>query len=100
MNEIKLLRMNIMGGMHSYVLALGDEEIMDEWFACGLPESVTEEMLSDYAEDDNIWESVCSEFGYIIQEFENANVCRRQKYRLSFSRPGPAKNLKKCLTNK
>ena len=77
MDEIKLLRMNIMGGMHSYVLALGDEEIMDEWFAYGLPDSVTEEMLSDYAEDDNIWESVCGEFEYIIREFENVNACRR-----------------------
>lgn len=77
MDEIKLLRMNIMGGMHSYVLALGDEEIMAEWFACGLPESVTEEMLSDYAEYDNIWENVCGVFEYIVREFENANVCRR-----------------------
>lgn len=91
MDEIKLLRMNIMGGMHSYVLALGDDKIALEWFGCGLPESVTEEMLSEYAEDDNIWENVCGVFEYIVREYENTNVCRRQKYRLSFSRPGPAK---------
>jgi hypothetical protein len=67
MDEIKLLRMNIMGGMHSYVLELGDEDLLDYWFTYGLPDEVTEEMLAEYAEDDDIWIGVVQAFAKIVR---------------------------------
>ena len=66
MDEIKLLRMNIMGGMHSYVLALGDEELLNYWYAYGLPDEVTEEMLAEYAENDTVWEDVIRTFADVL----------------------------------
>jgi len=66
MNEIKQLRMNIMGGMNSYVLALGDEELLDYWYCYGLPDEVTEEMLEEYAENDTIWENVIRTFADVL----------------------------------
>lgn len=67
MNEIKQLRMNIMGGMNAYVLELGDEDLLDYWFTYGLPDEVTEEMLAEYAEDDDIWLSVIQAFAKIVR---------------------------------
>lgn len=67
MNEIKQLRMNIMGGMNAYVLELGDEDLLDYWFTYGLPDEVTEEMLAEYAEDDDIWIGVVQAFAKIVR---------------------------------
>ena len=67
MNEIKQLRMNIMGGMNAYVLDLGDEDILDFWFRNGLPDEVTEEMLAEYAEDDEIWLAVVQAFASVVR---------------------------------
>lgn len=67
MNDIKQLRMNIMGGMNAYVLELGDEDILDFWFRNGLPDEVTEEMLAEYAEDDEIWLSVVQAFASVVR---------------------------------
>ena len=67
MNEIKQLRMNIMGGMNAYVLDLGDEDLIDYWFTYGLPDEVTEEMLAEYAEDDDIWIDVVQAFAKIVR---------------------------------
>ena len=67
MNDIKTLRMNLMGGMNAYVLDLGDEDILDFWFRNGLPDEVTEEMLAEYAEDDEIWLSVVQAFASVVR---------------------------------
>lgn len=67
MNEIKQLRMNIMGGMNAYVLELGDEDILDFWFTYGLPDEVTEEMLAEYAEDEEIWMNVVHAFADVLR---------------------------------
>lgn len=67
MDEIRQLRMNIMGGMNAYVLDLGDEDILDFWFRNGLPDEVTEEMLTEYAEDDEIWLSVVQAFASVVR---------------------------------
>ena len=67
MNEIKQLRMNIMGGMNAYVLELGDEDILDFWFNYVLPKEVTEEMLAEYVEDEEIWMGVIQGFASVIR---------------------------------
>jgi hypothetical protein len=67
MDEIKQLRMNIMGGMNAYVLELGDEDLLDYWRRNGLPDPVTEEMIADDAEDDSIWSDVVQAFAKIVR---------------------------------
>lgn len=68
MNEIKQLRMNLMGGMNAYVLeTVEDEDILDYWWTYGLPDEVTEEMLADYAEDDNLWLDVVHAFAKVLR---------------------------------
>lgn len=68
MNEIKQLRMNLMGGMNAYVLeTIDDEDILDYWWTYGLPDEVTEEMLADYAEDDNLWLDVVHAFAKVLR---------------------------------
>lgn len=67
MDEIKQLRMNLMGGMNAYVLELGDEDLIDYWFTYGLPDEVTEEMLAEYAEDDELWLDVVQAFAKIVR---------------------------------
>lgn len=68
MDEIKQLRMNIMGGMNAYVLeTVEDEDLLDFWYRDGLPDEVTEEMLAEYAEDDDIWLTVVQAFASIVR---------------------------------
>ena len=68
MNEIKQLRMNLMGGMNAYVLeTVEDEDILDYWWTYGLPDEVTEEMLADYAEDDALWLDVVHAFAKVLR---------------------------------
>ena len=68
MNEIKQLRMNLMGGMNAYVLkTVEDEDILDYWWTYGLPDEVTEEMLIDYAENDDLWLDVVHAFAKVLR---------------------------------
>lgn len=66
-NELKILRMNIMGGMNAYVHELGDEDLLDYWYWYGLPDEVTEEMLAEYAEDEEIWINVVHAFADVLR---------------------------------
>lgn len=66
MNEIKQLRMNIMGGMNAYVLELDDENLLDYW-ANYLPDEITEENLAKWAEDDETWIMIVQVFGKIVR---------------------------------
>ena len=68
MNEIKTLRMNIMGGMNAYVLeTVEDEDILNFWQTYGFPDEVTEEMLAEYAEDDELWLDVVHAFAKVLR---------------------------------
>ena len=66
-NEMKVLRMNLLGGMNAYVLELGDEELYDTWFAIGVPDEATEEDLESIALDDDEFTSVCSTFARLVK---------------------------------
>lgn len=68
MDEIKTLRMNIMGGMNAYVIeTIKDENILYFWWTHGLPKEVTEEMLIKCAEDDYIWLDVVRAFSDVLR---------------------------------
>lgn len=68
MNEIKTLRMNIMGGMHAHVLAtIENEDVLDFWFTYGLPKNVTEDMLKMYAENEDLWLEAVHAFADVLR---------------------------------
>ena len=61
-----VLRANLLGGMNSYILGLGDEEILAPWLMCGVPDSCTEEELMEIAEDDDEFRRIAKEFAWLI----------------------------------
>lgn len=68
MNEIKQLRMNILGGMNAHVLAtVEDENILDFWYTYGLPDGVTEDMLEKYAENEDLWLEAVHAFADVLR---------------------------------
>lgn len=68
MNEIKQLRMNMLGGMNAYVLAtIEDEDILDFWYTYGLPDEVTEDMLEKYAENEDLWLEAVHAFADVLR---------------------------------
>ena len=67
MTELTLLKMNLLGGMDSYIRELGDEDIWEVWIAYGVPDETTEDDLQSIAEDDESWRETCSLFGQLIK---------------------------------
>ena len=67
MTELTLLKMNLLGGMDSYIRELGDEDIWEVWIANGVPDGATEDDLRFIAEDDELWRDTCNLFGQLIK---------------------------------
>lgn len=65
--EMKTLKMNILGGMDTYIRELGDEELMEPWLMCGVPDEATEDDLEYIAEDLDEFTSVCKLFGKLVR---------------------------------
>jgi hypothetical protein len=74
-NEIKVLKMNLLGGMHSYMMnCVGDEECQDSWLQLGVPDEPTEEDLENIAEDEDDFIYTANLFGKLVLEnFKNNN---------------------------
>jgi hypothetical protein len=64
--EQVVLRANILGGLNSYILDLGDESIIEPWLMCGVPDGCTEEELMEIAEDVDDFRSIVKEFAKLI----------------------------------
>ena len=64
--DLILLKANILGGMNSFILSLGDEDIFDYWWTCGGPGECDEETLMEIAADDKLFGSICAVFGNIV----------------------------------
>ena len=66
-NEIKVLRMNLLGGMHNYMMhVVQDEDLQDEWLIDGIPDEPSEEDLEFIAEDAEEFARVVRVFGYLV----------------------------------
>jgi len=61
-----VLKANLLGGMNSYILGLGDENILEPWLMCGVPDGCTEEELMEIAEDDEEFRRIAKEFAKLI----------------------------------
>lgn len=68
MNEMLILKMNLLGGMNTYVRDLGDEEAWDLWITI-VPDEVTEDDLEYIANDKELWTDVCVLFGEIVKNY-------------------------------
>lgn len=68
MDEMLILKQNILGGMNEYIIELGDEEVW-EWWITVFPDEVTEDDLIFIAEDELLWVEVCTLFGKIVAEY-------------------------------
>lgn len=53
--EFVKIRMEILRQMDNYVKAVGDEALTERWFVSGLEDGWEEDILREYAEDDNLW---------------------------------------------
>lgn len=68
MNEMSILKQNILGGMNAYVRDLGDEEAWDLWITI-VPDEVTEDDLEYIANDQKLWIDACVLFGEIVKNY-------------------------------
>jgi len=66
-NEIKVLKMNLLGGMHNYMMhVVQDEELQEEWLAMGVPDEPSEEYLEFIAENPREFAEVAYSFGNLL----------------------------------
>lgn len=67
--EMITLRMNLLGGMHDYILnVVGDEDYIEVWLAEGVPDGATEDDLRELAEDEDDWTFICRLFGNMVRQ--------------------------------
>ena len=72
MNDTILLKMNLLGGMDTYVReVIGDDDVTDFWNMYGVPDGADEEMLKEIAEDEDLFCGVCKALGNIIAMVED-----------------------------
>jgi hypothetical protein len=66
-SEIYTLRMNILGGMDAYIRdVIGDDEVTEIWNDDGIEDGIDEDVLLDYARDDEAFKQICYLFGTLM----------------------------------
>ena len=66
-NELKVLKMNLLGGMHDFMMnGVQDEDIQNIWLALGVPDEPSEENLESIAEDSNEFAEIVHLFGKLV----------------------------------
>lgn len=68
-NELKTLKMNILGGMNEYILNLNDEDAIEPWLMCGVPDDATEDDLEYIADDYEEWVDIVNLFARIVKKY-------------------------------
>ena len=63
-------RIQLLKGMNQYIINLGDEEVYDPWFSCGVPDEATDDDYEFIADNIEEWVYVCQLFGRLIGEYE------------------------------
>lgn len=66
-DEKKVLKMNLLGGMHSFVMScINDENLQDEWLTNGVPDEPDEDILESIAEDVEEFAEIAHLFGKLV----------------------------------
>lgn len=63
MTNIQKTRVELLKGMNTYMLQLGDETLLEAWFLTGIPDCPDEEDFELFATDDDEWVYICKLFG-------------------------------------
>lgn len=63
-------RIELLQGMHQYIIDLGDEEVYDAWFSLGVPDEPTDDDFEFIADNIEEWVSICQLFGRLIKEYD------------------------------
>lgn len=67
-NEVITLRMNILGGMDTYIReVIGDDDCTDIWNVKGIPDGADEVDFMEIANDDSEWSRICYVFGTLLE---------------------------------
>lgn len=61
MDEMVMLKANLMGGMNEYLKELADDDVWTMWVSV-FPDECDEDTLMEMAEDDEIWLDVVNKF--------------------------------------
>lgn len=67
--EMKVLKMNILGGMNSYIMGMNDKVVLKKWQSRILPENCTEEDLERIVANEELWVCACSTFGRLVRGY-------------------------------
>ena len=68
-DELKVLRMNLVGGMNEYMSCINDETAYYDYWIEVVPDECTEDDLESIAENDELFNDVCKLFGFIIRHY-------------------------------
>ena len=69
MTNIQKTRVELLKGMNTYMLQLGNETLLGAWFLTGIPDCPDEEDFEFFATDDNEW-------NYIVRLFDRLTIER------------------------
>lgn len=68
MTNIQKTRIELLKGMNTYMLQLGNETLLGAWFLTGIPDCPDEEDFEFFATDDNEWNYIVRLFGRLTIE--------------------------------
>lgn len=62
MTNIQRTRVELLKGMNTYMLQLGNETLLGAWFLTGIPDCPNEEDFEFFATDNDEWVYICKLF--------------------------------------
>lgn len=68
MTNIQKTKVELLKGMNSYMLQLGNETLLGAWFLTGIPDCPDEEDFEFFATDDDEWNYIVRLFGRLTIE--------------------------------
>ena len=68
MTNIQKTRVELLKGMNTYMLQLGNETLLCAWFLTGIPDCPDEEDFEFFATDDDEWNYIVRLFGRLTIE--------------------------------
>jgi len=68
MTNIQKTRVELLKGMNTYMLQLGDETLLGAWFLTGIPDCPDEEDFEFFATDNDEWNYIVRLFGRLTIE--------------------------------
>ena len=61
-------RIELLKGMHNYIIDMGDDFVYDIWIRDGVPDEPDDEIFEFIASEDDEWREICELFGKLVEE--------------------------------